>query len=366
MRHLKRFMSSKSTALLIVVLAILSAGVLPALAQEDLTETYSDDVVTFSYPSEWFKCTCPESENTLALGNTEEAPNSSDLQRDEVQVLVIKSAAVFMDEMFEIDLEAETPEEVLSYFGFEDDDLDLYELDDERLVAAGFLDNDEQEIESMFIAVDLGQGNFGMFIATARPRDLSQFEDTVLNIAATLVATDAVTNNPSKDNDSDLAETFVLEDESFALDYPENWEAIEDDGVAILVNDEDVLDLEELSDLQDGELVVFVYPTVDALPDYDFPVDESTAPSTIVSYYASMALAFGMEQQDAMGEPVIGDGDLAASNYYSILEDNYDEYVLAIENGDGDITTLMAYTAPEQMPEFEDTLLDIAATFQGE
>jgi hypothetical protein len=79
-----------------------------------------------------------------------------------------------------------------------------------------------------------------------------------------------------------------------------------------------------------------------------------------------MAMIFGMEQQGPMGEPEIGDGDLLASNYYSILDGEYDEYVLAIEDGEGDITTLIAYSAPEQMPEFEAILQEIAATFQAQ
>jgi hypothetical protein len=375
MRHLKRFSGLHITALLLVLVALFKINALPVFAQQDLTETYSDDVVTFNFPDGWFKCTCPDTENTLALGNTEEAPNTDNLQRGEVQVLVVKSAAIFLEEMFDLELVAATPEEVLGYFGFEIDELDLYELDDERLMAAGFLDNDEQRLESMFIAVELGDGNFGMFIATTRPRDLRHFEDTILEIAATLEAadTDSVNsrNGGSKGNDRgssdiDLEETFVLEDESFELDYPETWVALEDDGVVILINDEDVLDLEELSDLDGDEVLVFVYPTVDALPDYDFPVDEGTIPSTIVSYYASMAMIYGMEQQGPMGEPEIGDGDLITSDYYSILDGEYDEYVLAIENGEGDITTLIAYSAPEQMPEFQDTLQAIAATFPAE
>jgi hypothetical protein len=376
MRHLKRLSGLHTTALLLVLIALFTSGVLPTFAQQDLTETYSDDVVTFSYPEEWFKCTCPDTENTLALGNTEEAPNTDDLQRDEVQVLVVKSAAVFMDEMFELELIAETPEEVLQYFGFEEDELDLYEFDDDRFAAAGYLENDEQELESMFLAIELGDGNFGMFIATTRPRDLSQFEDTILDIASTFIATEAGSSNAGKagslgtrrdDNeDVHMADTLMFDDGSFELGYPEDWTALEDEGVAILVNDEDVLELEKLSDLADDELLIFVYPTIDTLPDYDFPVDEGTVPSTIVSYYASMAMIFGMEQQGPMGEPEIGDGDLLASNYYSILDGEYDEYVLAIEDGEGDITTLIAYSAPEQMPEFEAILQEIAATFQAQ
>lgn len=363
-----------------ILLICLSA--LPALAQQNPTQTYTDDVVTFNYPEDWFKCTCPDDHNTLALGNTEEAPNTDDLQRDEVQILVVKSAARFMDEMFETELVAETPEDVLTYFGFDYDEMDVYEFDDNRTAAAAFLSNKETRLESLFVSIDLGDGSFGMFIATARPRDLGQFEDTIIEIASSFVAADADdtrtsrsgskssslggkrSNNSSGDAEIELTETLNLEDARFEFDFPENWIAFEDEGVAILVNHEDVLELEDLSDLASGEVLVFIYPTVDALPDYEFEVDKSTRPSTIVSYYASMAMIYGMEQQGPMGEPEIGDGDLLTSNYYAILDGEYDEYVLAIEDGEGDIVTLIAYSAPEEMPDFEETLNAIAATFQ--
>src|SRR5690606_35712709 len=107
------------------------------------------------YPEDWFKCTCPDDHNTLALGNTEEAPNTEDLQRDEVQILVVKSAARFMDEMFETELLAETPEDVLTYFGFDYDEMDVYEFDDNRTAAAAFLSNKETRLESLFVSIDL-------------------------------------------------------------------------------------------------------------------------------------------------------------------------------------------------------------------
>lgn len=369
-----------------IVLLLLCMSALPALAQQDLPQTYSDDVVTISYPEDWFKCTCPDDENTFALGNTEEAPYSEDLQRDEVQILVVKSAMRFMDEMFETELIAETPEDVLIYFNFAYDEMDIYEFDDARTAAVAFMTNRETRLESMFVAMDLGDGEFGMFIATTRLRSLGQFEDTILEIASTFVAVETEDNNSStgskggslrglggsKRGDKDqstggseieLTEVLELEDASFEFAFPEDWMAFEDEGVVILINDEAVLELSELTDLKRGEALVFIYPTLDTLSDYSFPIDDTTRPSTIVSYYASMAMVYGIEQQGAMGVPVIGEDEVLASDYYGIMEGEYDEYVLAMEDGEGDIITVKAYTAPGEMPQILDVLHAIAGSF---
>lgn len=373
-------------ALFAIVFAVLLFGAFPVLAsstaQDDLTETYSDEVITFNYPESWFKCGCKDTENALAIGNTEEAPSTNDLARDEIQVLVIKSMTIWIDETLDLEMEAETPEDVLIDY-FRGEDVETYEFDN-REAAAMFVENDEARLESLFLAVELGNGEIGMLIATTRPRDLDQFSDTVFAIGETLIATEVAederggeeeeasgserdqglggrrTDSRNERVDIELSEEYEMEDGDFALNFPEDWQAGENDGAIIIVNDGDALDIESLSDLRRNEVLVFVYPTVDLLSDFDFDADDS-APSTIVSFYASMAMATGFTQEDAMQEPEIGDGDLEASSVFSVLDGEYEQYVLAIENGDGDIITLFAYGG--DLADFIPMLEAIAASY---
>jgi hypothetical protein len=368
-------------SLLLMLTALLLLGTLPVLAQEDLTETYSDDFITFNYPSDWYTCGCPDTENALAIGNTEDAPNTDDLGRDEVQVLVVKSMVIWIKETLDVEMEAETPEEVLEMY-FAGEDIETYDFNG-REAAAMLVENEEARLESLFVTVELGDGEIGMLVATARRRDLDQFVDTVMAIAETFVASDRDDDNGnqeargqglgggrrSEDNEEDhdetdieLSEEFEMEDGDLALNFPEGWQIGEDDGLIILVNDDGALDIEDLSDLRRGEVLVFIYPSVDNLNDYSFGIDDSTRPSTIVSFYASMAMATGFVQDEAMQEPRIGRQE--ASSVLSVLEDEYEQYVLAVENGDGDIITLFAYGAPGELEDFIPTLEAIASTYE--
>jgi hypothetical protein len=351
-----------SLALLLLLILSLAAPVFAR--QADLAQTYTDEFITFDYPEDWFTCTCPEDHNTMAIGNTEEAPSTDDLQRDEVQVLIIKSAAIWIEENLEVEFDADTPEDVLvDYFAGDDVDTDDF---DGREYAFMFTENDEARMETLFIAVELGDGNMGMMVATTRPRDLRQFEDTLFAIAETLVASES---NPKDRDDNDggdeieLTEELETEDGDFSLSYPEDWLASEGEASIIIVSDEDVYDIEELADIPAGEVAVFVYPTIEALGDYPMEIDRGTRASTIVSYYASLAMANGMEQHGAMEAPEIGNGRLEASSAYSTLEDEYDQFILTIENGDDDFITLIAYAAPGDLEAFIPTLEAIAATF---
>lgn len=351
---------------MMLVVLLLAMVVLPAAAQED-TITYSDDVITFEYPEDWFQCECDDTENIVAVGNTEDAPSTDDLDDDEVQVAIFKSVAVFLDENVGVEFDADTPEDALvNHFG--GDDVDTHEFDD-REAASMTTENDD--LEALFIVVDLNNGEMAMIIATARPGTLEDFEDDVFDIAETVVATEDADVDEGEDEDEDegealeLTENFELENGDFALEYPEDWQAFEDAGSIILINDEAILELEDVADLDDDQLLLFIYPTVEGLPDYDFPVDDGTVPSTIVSFYASMGFATGIQQVGAMEEPEIGDGELEASSTFGIGED-FERLVIAIENGDGDIITTIALAAPDNMEQFRPTIEAIIASFEVE
>lgn len=351
-----------------LLMMLISSLTIPVFArQSKLDETYTDEFITFDYPSDWFTCTCPEDHNTMAIGNTEEAPSTDDLQRDEVQVLIIKSAAIWIEENLDLKFRAKSPEDVLvDYFGGDDVEVDDF---GGREYAFMFTKNSEARLESLFIALELGDGNIAMMVATTRPRDLRQFEDTLFEIAETMVASESNAkdrggNKNDKTSKSDVLElTERIRTSKLILNYPENWLASEGEASIVIVSDEDVYDIETLADIPSGEVAVFVYPTIADLGDYPMEINRRTRASTIVSYYASLAIAAGMKQNGGMGEPTIGDGDFEASTVYSTLKGEYDQFILTIENGDDDFITIIAYSAPGDMEDFIPTLEAIAATF---
>lgn len=369
------------TLLTFGLLSLLLIGVLPAAAQaDDLTQTYTDDFITFNYPEGWFKCTCPEDDNTLAIGNTEDAPSTADLKRREVQVLIVKSAAIWIEDNLQVDFEAETPEEVLEVY-FRGEDIETDRFTGRREAAWMFVENASADLESLFIVVELGNDELGMLVATTRPGYVEDFEDTLLAIADTLVASEgggsddndivsslrdslnSGSRSSSGDDDPELTEAFEMEDGNFALSYPDGWLVGENEGAVIMVSSDAVLDVEAWAELEAGDVAIFIYPTVELLNDYPEGMSRGTVPSTIVSFYASMAMIEGLTQNGPMEAPEIGRGQLLASSAYSTLSREYDQYVFAIENGDDDIITLFAYSAPGAMEDLIPTIHAIAASF---
>ncbi len=162
-----------------------------------------------------------------------------------------------------------------------------------------------------------------------------------------------------------LTQEFALADGSFGLNMREGWLAEQSEDIVIVVNSPTVYSLSSLDDLVAGQIIVFVYPTVATIEAY--PADTLTgneAPSTIVSFLASMGMVTGYTADGPMTMDLSA-GTHAAASWFAHAQ-AHDRLVITAENGQGDFVTFDAYAAPGELFHFEPTLLAMLATVSAD
>jgi len=215
--------------------------------------------------------------------------------------------------------------------------------------------------------------HYAMLSALTVPGEISSAVPTALAMAQSLVGLGTTTPPSGGLNLSGLGAalgasqpsgdttTFTSADGSFSFDYPADWIAAElDDNSVLVVNSQDVYSLASLDALAPGQLVVLLYPTLADDPDY--PAGQSgpgVTAATVVSYYASMGIVSGLVQEGAMGALSLNGRDASSSLAHAA---GYDRLVMAIDNGRGDITVLVAYAAAGEFATFQPALQDLLGT----
>jgi len=162
-----------------------------------------------------------------------------------------------------------------------------------------------------------------------------------------------------------LTQEFALADGSFGLRIREGWVAEQSENSVVVVNSPTVYSISSLDELIAGQLIVFVYPTVATIEAY--PADGLTgneAPSTIVSFLASMGMATGYTADGPMTMDLSA-GTRAASSWFAHAQ-AHDRLVITAENGQGDFVTFDAYAAPGELIHFQPTLLAMLATVSAD
>ena len=172
-------------------------------------------------------------------------------------------------------------------------------------------------------------------------------------LAASLLGTQAAGSSPTA--------TYVSPDASFSFDYPADWIAAPlEDNTVLVVNNKAVYSVSDLNNLVAGQLIVVIYPTLADTPDY--PVDPSGSngiASTVVSFYASMGMVSGYVQEGAMEEFTLAQREASSSLAHAA---GHDRLVIAIQNGKGDFTVLLAYAAAGEIDTYKPDLIALMGT----
>lgn len=175
----------------------------------------------------------------------------------------------------------------------------------------------------------------------------------LLLLTLPVLAQDGWTLNTELDESIELTEVVGIPTSGFKMNYPEDWVVQPYQTFIVFSNAEAQLYTDTLSDLESGQMVSIVYPTVDDMADYPGGMDANTVPSTIVSYYASTNFIAGYTQYNAMTVDELNGREISASYSYN---GDYDRLVIAIRNGD-EISTMIASSLQGEMPDFESTLV---------
>jgi hypothetical protein len=316
----------------LALLCVLVVGLWPlsVFAQEALTETYEDDLVTFMYPDGWTVCDCPPSDPVAIIGSSRAVTNSTDPSDfgDDVQVVVIKSFATFF-EVSGNDLPAF------------DDSVDLLEsLTNESARTLRGVDDgayvliDARDADRLWVATLLENGEVGGLLATTQSGEMSQHEDTVLEIARTL---QSVGQGGGGD------EGLLFEGDGFSFSYPEDWAVEErENGQVMLANSERALS----SLRRSGDVQVLFYISLETLIDNELADDTDVVDLAERLFPDNDTFDFGRPRSITLGEYD------AAFVEQTNLETGGEGIMYVIDRGDGDFM-LASFLAPEG--EFEDS-----------
>lgn len=158
-----------------------------------------------------------------------------------------------------------------------------------------------------------------------------------------------------------LVHDFTSDDGSFSFRFPEGWAVVEIDGYIYLYSDEAVFSIESPADYPEGVVLAGIYPTPQDMPDADIFELSGFNASTIISYYASMAIGTGNQITAPMEIITLDNRD--ASDVIT-QENGSDRYYLTIEHDGDDSSLLEAVAAPDQIASVKSTLRAIAETFE--
>jgi hypothetical protein len=213
--------------------------------------------------------------------------------------------------------------------------------------------------------------HWAMVSALTLPGEISLAAPTAFAMAQSLVAPDAAPAPGSSGLDlsglgaslggsqtTGSTAAFVSADGSFSFAYPVDWIAAElDDNSVLIVNRPEVYEVSALDALVSGQLIVLLYPTLADTPDY--PSGSNGTASTVVSYYASMGMISGYTQEGAMGMLTLGGRDASSSLAHAA---GHDRLVIAVANGQGDFTVMIAYAAAGEIATYQPDLLALMGT----
>jgi len=332
-----------------------------------LDQTYDDGALTFDYPGGWEVLL--DEAGTVLLGE----PGTSGVESGAFLMAVYKDAHLIPSlsdaqgtptELLVLDAAAGAEQGV--HYG----DPITVEIDG-REIAYTYTTSDDLGMDSMVFVIDLGNGEAAYLASVTALGEVTLSQPVAVAMAYSLMVPGQGTPIEGSELSSVLgggdSDTVVLEgayssdDGRFYFQHPADWIAETlDDGAVALINNESVLAVTDLDSFGPDQLFVIIYPTLAHTGDYPVDtVDSNTVASTVVSYYASMGMAAGYMQEGAMETLSVGDREVSYSFAHA---STHDRLVLAVDDGMGDFTVMIAIAAPGELEPFIDILVQIAGT----
>ncbi|MCB9436766.1 MAG: hypothetical protein H6673_07195 [Anaerolineales bacterium] len=187
---------------------------------------------------------------------------------------------------------------------------EIGELDAAISGAAAYGANDK--FDAMMAAFDLAPGTYGILVLLAAPGELSEFEDTGLDVAS------GVSYSPALDTEYTTADGLVLS-------YPSNWIVVEDTGVVTITSEE--LDMESEDVILESGQYALSFLNLTALGLTGETLED----------YADAVLAELLEEGDIPADPVrliLGDEEILV---ISVSHESDNEGGLILHDHDGTI-----------------------------
>lgn len=373
-------MVSRKPMRVLILMMLACLPVMSGLAQEALTQTYSDDNIQFQYPAGW--ASCQNCADYVVIANSEDALflTPDKFTSEDIQVGIFPTIQTLLDLSGDDRELGDSPADALvSLFSADPDSIETLTVGS-RQIAHIIVEDEAIATSAIMVAVELGNGSSALMVASTQSGMAQEFEDVILAIAETLtavdfeeVATTAVdpkaqstpqpTTETAEEPDA-LSEIYVSDDESVRFRYPQGWEVLAEGRELYFYSDERIFDIESAADYPDGALLAALYPTPDDFPDSDFLIGGGFDASTVISFYASFGMVGGGTLDAPMDIFTLDGRD--ASDVLILEADGFERYYLAIEHEGDDSSLLQAIAASGQIEALKPILQAIAISIEVE
>lgn len=235
------------------------------------------------------------------------------------------------------------------------------------LPAARVLIIDESGIGFAYVVTGIGQDVYANMTVIGSLENVLLLEPTILALAYSLEVPESTQTQPTpqttpqaNSNGLPLTQAFTSTDGTLAFQYPEGWLTYDLEGVVIVSNNDALVQSGDLNNIADGDIVVFVIPTLTELPDYVL----SVLPDDVTPMDVVMAISSEAENAGAAltREKVVLGGHSAAISYGT--DTVFDILDIAILMESGEIASLLTFFRVGGLAAYQDLVVALADSLQ--
>jgi hypothetical protein len=215
--------------------------------------------------------------------------------------------------------------------------------------------------DTLVLLVDTGPDNVTAVAAGAAIGEMSQYESIVLAIAATMSyhgtgAPPVVGTDATPPAAVELTQDFVSEDGAFTFKYPQGWVHGTENGAIVVANTQAALDNVNGEGVP-GQIAVMIWPTTAAVAEaFGSPPEAKTHQEVLKAL-----LAKGNHPKFTQEPTDTSVGDKPATRMMT-QTGGRDTLMLFVDTGPGNVSAVLAGATVGELPQFEPTVLAIAAT----
>jgi hypothetical protein len=373
-------------AIIILLTAIFSIGT-EVMAQDEVTTYTTESGLTFAYPSTWTRSISQEWTNLTNLPpDQEDDPNYftvavilsdtsvwqlNDVESLPVQVLDRIARFDFVNEI--VGVHPDYSQEQIETFVYDrlaKRNTTRYSTDNYPAARTLYTTyRDDETIGVFMIAVQVASNKAVLVRATSMSgvSALLSNRDLILAIANSVSYVPlAASGNPA------LPQTYVgpvgfTDAGTLKFNYPSDWYS---GGRGSLQNTTGVVSLgnplpEQIGVVIDGpETPMMILAGVSSLNDCTVNLDGVTAAAYLDSGFIQRQFSLQYEADLVLSEPEMVDINGHPGILFRAHGQKRDIFYVAVDMGGGNILPMMAFTAPSEMTQYEQTLIDITKTFE--
>lgn len=342
------------------------AGYTTIFAQEPkpITATYEDEDIRFEYPSDWVLGRVTR-QNVLLGTNLAASGGPGNLQEGQLHLIVFKNLG---------DADTTTPTQFLEELVQRGDPNRAYSetieavVDDKQGASLIFIEPN-REREGLIAVVALDDGCLAGLIAFAPLEGMDEFVDIVIDILATFDMGKPVEVTPeveaTPEAEDNIPQRYASEQLALSFLYPQGWtvQALQNPPVIVIVNDLELFS-KAPDDYGEGDLLILIAPNTDALAQtfgYVRRPGQIARPRSVAAYFVSTGSTSGYR---ATGDITVSEANGKTIARTFATKDKHERLVVALEDGQGGLITVMIFAASGQIEAQTDIIEALLASLE--